>query len=760
MERRSLLDGEATPTHENPNVFDDEFEVEDFDVPVDGYRPPQDTESEGRPSIESPPVRIVSAHYAASPVSPISRQSSHATARNSMRKSRAGAENPFASPEDDGYEHAPRLTFEPENVRRSVSSTSSRQFAGSSTPRLGAGPSHPYGAYPQGTLPRTPSMATQSTLRAPRGQSAAAQNGPQHPYALYPQGVAEDDDEELTEASPIPVGFTGLGQTYHRRRGPEGEEQDIIGEDGHTEQLPPYTRYPEDAPEKMPLLVPEAPRALHSRAPVAGSDPTMSLMHTPIQPSQTPQPQSMTDESNLRAGRPASIASAEARNDSFVTDSSTSKSWKEKTWKERRKTKLCGVPLGWVLLVVGVAVFMVIVISAVIGGFLNHQKNEQKQILTSGGTSLYDASAIPTPVSAAPPTGTYALSLSTPQEAQAACLVQSNQQAAWACNLAGNPAAVLTVVRPPNVNQTGAYMSYSSSDKTISYGSQNYMMQTLWAPFMTVQDNDAPGDGPAYYFQQFYDKVVVVPESALTAPTAAPGSNTKRQALDLAPGWLQQKQVASAGEKPWFCVWNNTFMEGFIYVQQPIASTYSLATPTPTPTNISSPVTKSPATTAPITAKVTLPSTTITWTGPPSAYASWATHLAQYQTQGGYDYDGYDGNDGNNNHKEKRQYDPDALYDSLSVYPKVVKIEERRLPGNTVQPYCQQYQILDDGGYGLLTYPGTSQVIAIQLDEVDPGYGAYQSAGVAGSRRKQMLGERATVPGTCHCQWMSGQSGQ
>jgi hypothetical protein len=47
------------------------------------------------------------------------------------------------------------------------------------------------------------------------------------------------------------VGFPGMRQQYARRLGPDGEEaDDIIGPDGHAEQLPPYSRYPLAEPTK------------------------------------------------------------------------------------------------------------------------------------------------------------------------------------------------------------------------------------------------------------------------------------------------------------------------------------------------------------------------------------------------------------------------------------------------------------------------------------------------------------------------------
>lgn len=263
-------------------------------------------------------------------------------------------------------------------ARRSVSSASSRQFARSSSPRFGAGPSHPYNMYPQGTMARTPSIATTSTIR-PQRQSSS--RGPQHPYALYTQGVGDDDldEEHETAQNPLPVGFLGVGDHYQRRRGADGEEQDLLGDFGHTEQLPPYTRYPEAGPEKMPLLdVPNPPNALHSRAPVLGTDPGMDLMHTQLQA--VPPQQSMTDESQL--GRRSTVSSRRSlvpsAHPSSQEDSLDSqKTWKETNWREKRRSKVCGVPCWWYILLTGALVFIAAMLGGVLGGFLEGQKKGQ-----------------------------------------------------------------------------------------------------------------------------------------------------------------------------------------------------------------------------------------------------------------------------------------------------------------------------------------------------------------------------------------------
>lgn len=83
-----------------------------------------------------------------------------------------------------------------------------------------------------------------------------------------------------------------------------------------------------------------------------------------------------------------------------------------------------------------------------------------------------------------------------------------------------------------------------------------------------VIDSQEPGRGPAWFFELPYNKLVILPEAALTAPSST--SNRRRHygvkdENHLAD--IQRKLVAQPGDKPWFCYWNGTLLEGFIYVR-------------------------------------------------------------------------------------------------------------------------------------------------------------------------------------------------
>lgn len=164
---------------------------------------------------------------------------------------------------------------------------------------------------------------------------------------MYPQNVIEDSEDSPAAAAvpALPVGFPGHGQGYHRRLGPDGEEQDIIGPDGHVEQLPPYTRFPEEGPTKASLaaealMMPLAVNSSRDAPPPHGEE---------LQRSSTAPPESTAGSSQ-----------------------ESEKSWREKSWKEKRNTRVFWgkMPLWLLLLLLGFVVVLAVILGGVIGAFV------------------------------------------------------------------------------------------------------------------------------------------------------------------------------------------------------------------------------------------------------------------------------------------------------------------------------------------------------------------------------------------------------
>jgi len=169
----------------------------------------------------------------------------------------------------------------------------------------------------------------------------------------------------------LPVGFLGHGQQFHRRRGPEGEEQDIVGPNGHLEQLPPYTRYADTFNAKSTaagLL-----SANTDAEPGSRSDEPLMEMH------ERNGAELFAHEAN------ASDPAREAARVESPEVTTHEKPAKRSIWIERGKVKLCGFLPLWVLLL---AILFVVLVAAicgsVVGTFLRGRPKRLGDPLTDG----------------------------------------------------------------------------------------------------------------------------------------------------------------------------------------------------------------------------------------------------------------------------------------------------------------------------------------------------------------------------------------
>ena len=178
--------------------------------------------------------------------------------------------------------------------------------------------------YPQNVgVTRTLSGVTASAT-AQSESSYTGPRGPAFPYGMYPQNTSTEAAASPGTAptSAIPVGFPGMADNYQRRIGPDGEDvADMIGPDGHTEQLPPYSRYPDEAYSRkiaaangvqQPDPLTSVPMLASSSIPVAGMFPNTvpiaveGMAAVPLAP--TPEPAS----AQAHASEPAHAVTAPA----------------------------------------------------------------------------------------------------------------------------------------------------------------------------------------------------------------------------------------------------------------------------------------------------------------------------------------------------------------------------------------------------------------------------------------------------------------
>lgn len=226
-----------------------------------------------------------------------------------------------------------------------------------------SGPSYPYQMYPQRTL----SMTTTSTTPAPSSdRSYAGPRGPTHAYGLYTQTTVSD--AESTQQS-IPLGFSGMRDNYQRQLGPDGEEAgDLIGPMGHMEELPPYTRYPENNFVPKPTTQPISEEPASPERPIAGAG-GIGIA--------TRNPEFSTDDLGLARTRP-SIRSARSDNSHYDVNAAALDMAEKplpSKWQRRAKKKLWGIVPYWAICLLIVAlVLMGIIMGATIGTLLSRHK--------------------------------------------------------------------------------------------------------------------------------------------------------------------------------------------------------------------------------------------------------------------------------------------------------------------------------------------------------------------------------------------------
>lgn len=282
MERRNSHESTLSHRESVHNVFDDENEI-DFDendfMVSDGLGFRQTHANAEEPRNGHPPDSDDS--DAPQRQYSTSKAPGNDLRRTATRNSVAKTSNAVAQDgRPPGLSNRPPVSQSPLHHRDSVSSTASFATTSMSENPFETGPSHPYGMYPQHTMDRSNSVATASTGRQDRPMSIQR---PAHPYAMYSQSGLDDElpAQSMHSIPPtvppiqtaMPVGFPGLNNGYHRVLGPDGEEQDIIGPDGHTEQLPPYSRYPDEGPTKASM----AAEASASRVIPAPLNPAMDI---------------------------------------------------------------------------------------------------------------------------------------------------------------------------------------------------------------------------------------------------------------------------------------------------------------------------------------------------------------------------------------------------------------------------------------------------------------------------------------------------
>lgn len=355
------------------------------------------------------------------------------------------------------------------------------------------------------------------------------------------------------------------------------------------------------------------------------------------------------------------------------------------------------------------------------------------------------------------PTGGFALPLGVPQESQNNCL--QGQAAAWSCQMTFAP-LVLSINyttedrdKPEPIASVALPVSVQEQASFYQYGVQPPDLGTR--PMQLVLDMDLQKYGPAYHFSTSYDKLVILSDEEIMFPDSASPIMLKRGAEE-APRYKHRFQVRP-GDFPWFCWFNETYIEGYVYVENnsTAASFSNFQTSEPTPTPTASGTATTPVETGAEFDNSDSRSSTFdeSLTSEPTATPT-AMAIDRRDSE-------------SDKEKEKST--------RLPPYPRVVKIEERRLP-DTPTPYCQRMHLLENGVLSPYYSPGGGLDIRF-LGEVSPSLAEFhksddiedgdkdemtspekdtRNAALARAvkRRAARLAARGDPPEACHCQWM------
>ena len=253
----------------------------------------------------------------------------------------------------------------------------------------------------------------------------------------------------------------------------------------------------------------------------------------------------------------------------------------------------------------------------------------------------------------------------------------------------------------------------------IYYGAQPPQL-TRPAKLMVMNDKNDRGKGPAYFFQQLYNKTVILRSEDFVASSYKRWSTGDIEAAESRAkrgrGFAAQTNIAQPSDKPWYCFWNDTILEGFIYATEDNDDAVQTSAPL------------APASTSFGTSGLGV---SLTFALPP------ATSLA------------YNPSSVTSGPWGKRQA-------TGLPCPKIVKIEERRTQRSPA-PYCQQMEILSSGRL-VLANPPMNQTLdedePIQQNRLLYGGNSGQSRTTGGPFRKSVRDVDPTT-GACKCQWLN-----
>ena len=643
------------------------------------------------------------------------------------------------------------LTNSDAETLRSGSISSRFSQARPSSPYTGpTAPSQPYAMYPQVT--RASSVASQSTIR-PHENPFLDPTGPEHPYGMYQNNVPEEEEEAVND---IPVGFARLGTSFQNRSRSTGAETgDIVGTDGHVEQLPPYTRYADNVLAKGDMREIRTPAA-SMRAPSIRGGAVVSAEDE------------AADESSTLIGSESAVELARLGSNGDEEAVSRKEGWVARGNKRR----CCGLPL-WTMILICAIVTLATTAGGVIGGLIGNDKGSdtahaKASLAAAAGTSTVWLDSNPTATgSGTPPlpTGHYTVPLNNTQNVGQCIPPGSPLDITWGC-MPQPDLGISIWDNDPNTPPTINFDDYSLVPRLFTYGPQPPDFNGSAFPLQPVTDKDHTELGVAMFFSHLFDKIIIcelaeislearanfsiVKEDDLQPPPSGQPSGQKRSihAADILPhddgsSYDYTDQYLRVADKPWYCFWNSTVEEFWVYLER----------------DLPQPGASSSSTTATIT---TAPSTTSTSGSVASTECTGTTYATSNQynrysqptsapTSGGWKHRKRGASASSAASSAPPEYPATA---GTPQFPKLVKMIEKRKPQNNIQPYCQQMQVLNN--WQIVPIP---LIPTICIEETE--FAAPTSSPTSNGKRweeyvaKRNAQTQTQLESNCICEWLS-----
>ena len=396
---------------------------------------------------------------------------------------------------------------------------------------------------------------------------------------------------------------------------------------------------------------------------------------------------------------------------------------------------------------------------------------------TVTATSLVDAEPISSPWASIPTPilGDYTILLKNANNVSKECVPDPLKAPAWDCTAGALMA--LSIQIEGSDSDPVVLFNYSDndgpSDSTLSkvrYGAQPPILNN-YTNMSLMQAKEHRDKGPAYVFHKQFDKLVILPEDTFDDVKSR---RQRRDSVYDGNYHFSEALYAPPGHKPWFCYWNGTLLEGFIFVIQEIAthdtvekradydgheegtSTVSTSPTPPTyPLDSWSPVDplSSPSRTTEVSeglaSFITFPPSPLkSFKLPPlelgSASAASASEISLTMTPDLAADETVAAAD--ELPSDDTASEAPASYNS---YPLVMKIEELRDLENQIGPYCQQMLIMEDKSVQIIDY----QRIDLSVEEFRDIQSRRSKKRGESSKKRSNVGKRGNDYG-CACEWI------